>query len=145
MFQKSCGSEAAVPQLGAGVKIPLLAVLPAGQGITAGALRRGKRGNGQGAALLAGEGYGDYAVLAGLAQGGGILPGGKGSILGTVLASLIICILRYGLPLCFDVSTQNLDLPIGIVLVLVVLGREIAGRGMIAKAVRTLRKSAAAS
>lgn len=48
-----------------------------------------------------------------------------------MLASLIICILRYGLPLCFDVSTQNLDLPIGIVLVLVVLGREIAGRGMI--------------
>ena len=66
-------------------------------------------------------------------------------ILGTVLASLIICILRYALPLCFDVSTQNLDLPIGIVLVLVVLGREIAGRGMIARAVRTLRKSAAAS
>ena len=62
-----------------------------------------------------------------------------------MLASLIICILRYGLPLCFDVSTQNLDLPIGIVLVLVVLGREIAGRGMIARAVRTLRKSAAAS
>ena len=70
---------------------------------------------------------------------------GSGYTLGTVLASLIICILRYGLPLCFDVSTQNLDLPVGIILVLVVLGREIAGRGMIAKAIRTLRKSAAAS
>jgi len=31
------------------------------------------------------------------------------------------------------VSTQNLDLPVGIILVLVVLGREIAGQGMLAK------------
>ena len=85
------------------------------------------------------------AIITAVVLGGTLNTGGKGSILGTVLASLIICILRYGLPLCFDVSTQNLDLPIGIVLVLVVLGREIAGRGMIARAVRTLRKSAAAS
>ena len=52
-------------------------------------------------------------------------------IIGTVLASLIICILRYGLPLCFGVSTQNLDLPIGLILVVVVLGREIAGQHML--------------
>ena len=64
--------------------------------------------------------------------GGTLNTGGKGSILGTVLASLIICFLRYGLPLCFGVSTQNLDLPVGIILVLVVLGREIAGQGMLA-------------
>ena len=91
-----------------------------------------------------GSGY-TLAIITAVVLGGTLNTGGKGSILGTVLASLIICILRYGLPLCFDVSTQNLDLPIGIVLVLVVLGREIAGRGMIARAVRTLRKSAAAS
>ncbi len=48
-----------------------------------------------------------------------------------MLASLIICILRYGLPLCFGVSTQNLDLPIGLILVVVVLGREIAGQHML--------------
>ena len=58
---------------------------------------------------------------------------GKGSIIGTVLASLIICILRYGLPLCFGVSTQNLDLPIGLILVVVVLGREIAGQHMLSR------------
>ena len=91
-----------------------------------------------------GSGY-TLAIITAVVLGGTLNTGGKGSILGTVLASLIICILRYGLPLCFDVSTQNLDLPIGIVLVLVVLGREIAGRGRIARAVRTLRKSAAAS
>ena len=50
-----------------------------------------------------------------------------------MLASLIICNLRYGLPLCFGVSTQNLDLPVGIILVLVVLGREIAGQGMLSR------------
>ena len=41
-------------------------------------------------------------------------------------------------------TASGLDLPVGIILVLVVLGREIAGRGMIAKAVRTFKKSAAA-
>ena len=91
-----------------------------------------------------GSGY-TLAIITAVVLGGTLNTGGKGSILGTVLASLIICILRYGLPLCFDVSTQNLDLPVGIILVLVVLGREIAGRGMIAKAIRSFRKSAAAS
>ncbi len=73
--------------------------------------------------------------------GGTLNTGGKGSILGTVLAALVICMLRYGLPLCFGVSTQNLDLPVGIVLVLVVLGREIAGRHLLSGLVRRLKKS----
>lgn len=78
-----------------------------------------------------GSGY-TLAIITAVVLGGTLNTGGKGSILGTVLASLIICILRYGLPLCFGVSTQNLDLPIGIILVLVVLGREIAGQHMLA-------------
>ena len=77
-----------------------------------------------------GSGY-TLAIITAVVLGGTLNTGGKGSILGTVLASLIICILRYGLPLCFGVSTQNLDLPVGIILVLVVLGREIAGQHMI--------------
>lgn len=77
-----------------------------------------------------GSGY-TLAIITAVVLGGTLNTGGKGSILGTVLASLIICILRYGLPLCFDVSTQNLDLPVGIILVLVVLGREIAGQHML--------------
>ena len=79
-----------------------------------------------------GAGY-TMAIITAVVLGGTLSTGGKGSILGTVLASLIICILRYGLPLCFDVDTQNLDLPVGIVLVLVVLGREIAGQGILQK------------
>lgn len=89
-----------------------------------------------------GSGY-TLAIITAVVLGGTLNTGGKGSILGTVLASLIICILRYGLPLCFDVSTQNLDLPVGIVLVLVVLGREIAGQGMIASLVKRLKKRSA--
>lgn len=86
-----------------------------------------------------GSGY-TLAIITAVVLGGTLNTGGKGSILGTVLASLIICILRYGLPLCFDVSTQNLDLPIGIILVLVVLGREIAGKGMLSKLFRARKK-----
>ena len=85
-----------------------------------------------------GSGY-TLAIITAVVLGGTLNTGGKGSIIGTVLASLIICIMRYGLPLCFNVSTQNLDLPIGIILVLVVLGREIAGQGMLSALFRKHR------
>lgn len=87
-----------------------------------------------------GSGY-TLAIITAVVLGGTLNTGGKGSILGTVLASLIICILRYGLPLCFGVSTQNLDLPVGIILVLVVLGREIAGQHMLARVFKRRRAS----
>ncbi len=82
-----------------------------------------------------GSGY-TLAIITAVVLGGTLNTGGKGSILGTVLASLFICILRYGVPLCVGVSTQNLDLPIGIILVLVVLGREIAGQHLLASLFR---------
>ncbi len=85
-----------------------------------------------------GSGY-TLAIITAVVLGGTLNTGGKGSIIGTVLASLIICILRYGLPLCFGVSTQNLDLPVGIILVLVVLGREIAGQRMLQSLFKKLR------
>lgn len=86
-----------------------------------------------------GSGY-TLAIITAVVLGGTLNTGGKGSILGTVLASLIICFLRYGLPLCFGVSTQNLDLPIGIILVLVVVGREIAGQHMLSALFRRFKK-----
>ena len=89
-----------------------------------------------------GSGY-TLAIITAVVLGGTLNTGGKGSILGTVLASLIICILRYGLPLCFDVSTQNLDLPVGIMLVLVVLGREIAGQRMLSDLFKRLKRRSA--
>ena len=61
--------------------------------------------------------------------GGTLSTGGKGSITGTALAAIIICILRYGLPLCFGISNQNLDLPIGIMLVVVVALRAYFAQG----------------
>ena len=87
-----------------------------------------------------GSGY-TLAIITAVVLGGTLNTGGKGSIIGTVLASLIICILRYGLPLCFGVSTQNLDLPIGLILVVVVLGREIAGQHMLAHLFKGRKKS----
>ena len=51
--------------------------------------------------------------------------GGKGSAIGTALASLIIGLLRFGLPLCFKINTQYLDIPIGVLLVVVVVGRAV--------------------
>ena len=50
--------------------------------------------------------------------------GGKGSVLGTALAAVVIGVLRFGLPLCFKVSQQYLDIPVGLIL-LVVVGRSL--------------------
>ena len=80
------------------------------------------------------------SIITAVVLGGTLSTGGKGSILGTVLASLAICILRYGLPLCFGVSTQNLDLPVGIMLVVVVVGREVISRHMLSGLLKKARK-----
>ena len=42
-----------------------------------------------------------------------------------------------------DMMEQNLDLPVGIVLLIVVVGREIAGRRMLQNLAKRLRKKAA--
>ena len=68
------------------------------------------------------------SIITAVVLGGTLSTGGKGSIIGTALASLVICIMRFGLPICFGVSTQNLDLPIGIMLVVIIAGRAIAGK-----------------
>ena len=66
------------------------------------------------------------SIITAVVLGGTLSTGGKGSIIGTTLASLVILIMRYGLPISFGVSTQNLDLPIGILLLIIVSGRAIA-------------------
>ena len=73
------------------------------------------------------------SIITAVVMGGTLSTGGKGSIIGTALASIIICLLRYGLPLCFGVSTQNLDLPVGAMLIAVVVGRAIMGKGLFKK------------
>ena len=78
------------------------------------------------------------SIITAVVLGGTLSTGGKGSIIGTALAAIVICILRYGLPLCFDVSTQNLDLPIGIMLVIVVSARELAANPRVSAYIRGL-------
>lgn len=65
------------------------------------------------------------SIITAVVLGGTLSTGGKGSIIGTALAALVICMLRYGLTLCFGISSQNLDLPVGIMLILVVSLRQI--------------------
>ncbi len=71
-------------------------------------------------------------VITAVVLGGTLNTGGKGSIIGTALASFLIAFLRFGLPLCFDVSTQYLNIPVGILLVAVIVGRTAtSGSGLL--------------
>ena len=72
--------------------------------------------------------------------GGTLSTGGKGSVMGTALASLVIGILRFGLPLCFKVNTQYLDIPVGILLLVVVIGRAVLSRPETAALLKKLKK-----
>lgn len=65
-------------------------------------------------------------IITAVVLGGTLSTGGKGSVIGTALASLVIGVLRFGLPLCFKVSTQYLDIPVGMLLLVVVIGRAMA-------------------
>lgn len=66
-------------------------------------------------------------IITAVVLGGTLSTGGKGSVLGTALASIVIGVLRFGLPLCFKVSQQYLDIPVGLILIIVVIGRSLAG------------------
>lgn len=66
-------------------------------------------------------------IITAVVLGGTLSTGGKGSIIGTALAALVIGILRFGLPLCFKINTQYLDIPVGLLLLVVVISRSLAG------------------
>jgi len=65
-------------------------------------------------------------IITAVVLGGTLSTGGKGSIFGTALAAVVIGVLRFGLPLSFKISTQYLDIPVGILLLAVVIGRALA-------------------
>ena len=66
-------------------------------------------------------------IITAVVLGGTLSTGGKGSVPGTALAAVVIGVLRFGLPLCFKVSQQYLDIPVGLILlVVVVVGRSLA-------------------
>lgn len=72
-------------------------------------------------------------IITAVVLGGTLSTGGKGSVIGTALAALVIGILRFGLPLCFKVSTQYLDIPVGLLLLIVVIGRSLVSNPKTAK------------
>lgn len=65
------------------------------------------------------------SIITACVLGGTLSTGGKGSVIGTALAAIIIGLLRFGMPLCFGINKQYLDIPIGVLLVVVVVGRAI--------------------
>lgn len=78
-------------------------------------------------------------IITACVLGGTLSTGGKGSAIGTALAAVAITLLRFGMPLCFNVNKQYLDIPIGMLLVVVVVGRAIASNpAVVAKMSRLL-------
>ncbi len=67
-------------------------------------------------------------IITAVVLGGTLSTGGKGSVPGTALAAIAIGTLRFGLPLCFKVSQQYLDIPVGILLLVIIIGRAVFGR-----------------
>lgn len=67
-------------------------------------------------------------IITAVVLGGTLMTGGKGSIIGTALAAVIIGVLKFGLPLCFGVNMQYLDIPVGMLLLVVVCARAISAR-----------------
>lgn len=82
-------------------------------------------------------------IITAVVLGGTLSTGGKGNVVGTALASLVIGLLRFGLPLCFKIGTQYLDIPVGILLLVVVVGRAMAGNPAMAGFFAKLKKKEA--
>ena len=82
-------------------------------------------------------------IITAVVLGGTLSTGGKGNVIGTALASLVIGLLRFGLPLCFKIGTQYLDIPVGILLLAVVVGRAMAANPAMAGFFAKLKKKEA--
>lgn len=79
-------------------------------------------------------------IITAVVLGGTLSTGGKGNVIGTALASLAIGLVRFGLPLCFGISTQYLDIPVGILLLVVVLARAGVSKPLVASFLARLKK-----
>ncbi|MDO4438780.1 MAG: ABC transporter permease [Eubacteriales bacterium] len=64
-------------------------------------------------------------IITAVVLGGTLSTGGKGTVVGTALAAIVIGVLKFGLPLCFKVPQQYLDIPVGMLLLVVVIGRSL--------------------
>jgi AI-2 transport system permease protein len=61
-------------------------------------------------------------IVTAVVLGGTAITGGKGSITGTALAAVVIGLLRFGLQMA-GVSTQHLDIPVGLMVIIAVAVR----------------------
>lgn len=62
-------------------------------------------------------------IITAVVLGGTLSTGGKGSVIGTAFAAMVIGILKFGLSLSFKVSQQYLDIPVGLLLIIIVVAR----------------------
>lgn len=78
-------------------------------------------------------------IITAVVLGGTSNLGGKGGVIGTALAAVVIGIMRFGLVMS-GLSTQYLDIPIGILLVVAVAARTVSDnpklKGMISKVLK---------
>ncbi|NLB90605.1 MAG: ABC transporter permease [Clostridiales bacterium] len=74
-------------------------------------------------------------IITAVVLGGTSNLGGKGTIVGTALAAVVIGILRFGLSMA-GINTQYLDIPVGVLLVLSVAIRSMMSNDKIASFVR---------
>ena len=79
-------------------------------------------------------------IITACVLGGTLSTGGQGSVIGTALAAVAITLLRFGMPLCFGINKQYLDIPIGVLLVVVVVARALANSPALIAKVGGLRK-----
>jgi len=66
-------------------------------------------------------------VITAVVLGGTAITGGKGGVVGTAIASIVVGILRFGLQMA-KVPTQYLDIPVGLLLVVAVAVRGVMGQ-----------------
>lgn len=70
------------------------------------------------------------SIITAVVLGGTAVTGGKGGVIGTALASIIVGIMRFGLQMA-NVDTQYISVGIGILLILAVAMRSISFKGKI--------------
>lgn len=80
-------------------------------------------------------------IVTAVVLGGTAITGGKGSIVGTALSSLVIGLMRFGLSMA-GMKTQYLDIPVGVILIIAVGLRGLNELGFLSRfSLKNLRKS----
>ncbi len=80
-------------------------------------------------------------IITAVVLGGTLSTGGKGNVIGTALAAMVIGIMRFGLPLCFDRTLMNyLDIPVGFLLLVVVVLRALGTHPNMQRFIAKLKK-----